>query len=123
MSPLDWFTRFFWPREAISDIQANTAFTRELARVINTKSDRIMEEIAKMAVNIDQLSRDVQTLAQGYQALQTENAQLKDELANADASAQARVDAAVAAEDADAQAKIDAADQVVQNVLNPPAGQ
>jgi peptidoglycan hydrolase CwlO-like protein len=86
---------------------------------LEKKLDQILRKVTKMAVSVDKLQSDVQALVDGGKAKDLLIKQLQDELANADASAQARVDAAVAAEDADAQAKIDAADAVAAEYLNP----
>ena len=120
----DWWRQLqkcLWPPAALTDLRTSVEATLAKVGEVLDKSNSIMEVLNTMAVDVSKLQQDAQTLAQGYQALQAENKQLRDELANADASAQARVDAAVAAEDADAQAKIDAADQVLSDVLNPPA--
>ncbi len=91
-----------------------------MAAVETTVNDT-NRKVIEVAVSTDKLLSDVQTLVDGSKAKDLLIAQLQAELANADASAQARVDAAVAAEDSDAQAKIDAADQVVADFNNPPA--
>jgi peptidoglycan hydrolase CwlO-like protein len=111
------FDRFFWPREAISNIQADVAWLRNQAGV---NQAQLMKEFDKMAANFDELNADLQVLVAGYQALQAENAVLKAQLATADADKQAAVAAALAADDAVDQAAVDAADAVVEAALNPP---
>jgi peptidoglycan hydrolase CwlO-like protein len=105
--------------EALSDLRRDVKEVHGILRQIKMTSDDTNERVMKMAVDIDKLTADVQTLVAGGQAKDLLIAQLQAELASADADAQARVDAAVAAEDSDAQSKIDAADAVADSYLNP----
>ena len=96
------------------------ALGTELAAV-RAAVEKTLRKVTHVSVSVDKLLSDVQALVDGGKAKDLLIAQLQAELANADATAQARVDAAVAAEDSDAQAKIDAADAVAAEYLNPPA--
>jgi regulator of PEP synthase PpsR (kinase-PPPase family) len=118
---MKWFERLLWPREAISNIEADVAFLRLQSSVTNSKLDDLKERMIQMAANFDQLVADLNTLAQGYVALQAANKQLSDALASADADKAAAVAQAIAEDDAVDQAAVDAADAIAQGVLNPPA--
>jgi hypothetical protein len=109
------------PLELMSRDEALSWFRHLLGELGRLAEDMIYvkESVYTMAVSVDELNSDIQTLVAGSQAKDALIKQLQDELAAADTNAQARVDAAVAAEDADAQSKIDAADAVVENYLNP----
>lgn len=100
----------------------------ELKQILQVIDGHILnvEEITttlgeRMAANFDQLDADLNTLAQGYVALQAANKQLSDALASADADKAAAVAAAIAADDAVDQAAVDAADAIATAVLAPPA--
>jgi hypothetical protein len=114
-------SRINWPWLILSDIATDTSATRAAVAVIEKTVDDMKERLIKMAVNVEKLTADIQTLASGYQAVQAENAQLRTALASADADKAQAVAAAIAAEDSDAQSKIDAADAIAAAVLNPPA--
>jgi chromosome segregation ATPase len=116
-----WLDFLRWPREAISDIQADTAFLRLQAGVTNKKLDDLKEVISQMAANFDELNADLQTLIAGYQSVVAENVILHQELDSADADKQAAVAAALEADDQVDQAAVDAADAVVKAALAPPA--
>lgn len=116
-----WLDYFRWPREAISDIQADTAFLRLQAGVTSNNLADLKERMIQMAANFDELNADLATLATGYQSLQAANAILQAAVDAADADKAAAVAAAIAADDAIDQAAVDAADAVVEGVLNPPA--
>lgn len=100
----------------------------ELKQILQVIDGHILnvEEITttlgeRMAANFDQLDADLNTLAQGYVALQAANKQLSDALASADADKAAAVAAAIAADDAVDQSAVNAADAIATAVLNPPA--
>lgn len=116
-----WLDYFRWPREAISNIEADVAYLRLQSSVTNSKLDDLKERSIQMAANFDELNADLNTLATGYQSLQAANAILQAAVDAADADKAAAVAAAIAADDAVDQAAVDAADAVVEGVLNPPA--
>lgn len=106
-------------------------FDRRMTRLENTLSGidghllAVEESITRigseMSADFDKLDADLNTLAQGYVALQAANKQLSDALASADADKAAAVAAAIAADDAVDQAAVDAADAIATAVLAPPA--
>lgn len=122
-----WIERFIRPNEGIT----REEFERRMNRVDTTLAGIDGHVLAieqnltllgeKMAANFDQLDADLNTLAQGYVALQAANKQLSDALASADADKAAAVAQAIADDDAVDQAAVDAADAIAQGVLNPPA--
>lgn len=114
-------SRINWPWLILSDIATDTSATRAAVAVIEKTVDDMKERLIKMAVNVDKITADIQTLAAGYQAARAENTQLRTALESADADKAQAVAAAIAAEDSDAQSKIDAADAIADAVLNPPA--
>lgn len=116
-----WLDYFRWPREAISNIEADVAFLRLQSSVTNNKLDDLKERSIQMAANFDELNADLATLATGYQSLQAANAILQAAVDAADADKAAAVAAALAADDVVDQAAVDAADAVVEGLLNPPA--
>lgn len=116
-----WLDYFRWPREAISNIEADVAFLRLQSSVTNSKLDDLKERMIQMAANFDQLVADLNTLAQGYVALQAANKILQDAVDSADANKAAAVAQAIADDDAVDQAAVDAADAIATAVLNPPA--
>jgi hypothetical protein len=101
-----------------SDPPATKADLQALGKSLSRKIDKIGK---LMAVSVDQLDADIQTLIAGYQAVVAANVQLQAALDAADATKAAAVADAIAAEDADAQAKIDAADAIVAAANTPPA--
>lgn len=80
----------------------------------------IDRKVTHVSVNVDELNKDLNRLADGYVALKNENDALKQALNDADAAQAQAVADALAASDADAQAKIDAADAIVENVSPEP---
>lgn len=117
---MKWFERLLWPREAISNIEADVAFLRLQSSVTNSKLDDLKERMIQMAANFDQLDADLNTLAAGYVAQQAIIKTQADALASADADKAAAVAAAIVADDAIDQAAVDAADAIATAVLNPP---
>jgi hypothetical protein len=107
----------------LSQISSDVEAIRASVGMSNTYEEKILRKIDKlgatMSADFDALDADLNTLAAGYVAQQAIIKAQADALANADASAQAKVDAAVAAEDADAQTKVDAADAIAQAAINP----
>lgn len=89
---------------------------------IDAKLNTMLKEIKKMAVSVDKVLADIQTLVAGGQAKDALIKQLQDALASADADKAQAVADAVSADDAGIQAQIDAADAVAQEYLNPSTG-
>lgn len=87
--------------------------------------DNIKKEVKKMgeatAAALAELNKDLHRLAEGYVALQAENAALKAALASADADKAAAVADAIAADDAVDSAAIAEADAIVEGLSPEPA--
>lgn len=128
---MSWFTDFFWPAAALSDIRAELAAIRMIADSHTITLHTIKKEIRIMSENeaaaLAKLEADLNTVVAGWAAkdaqiaaLQADLATVQAALASADADKAAAVADALTADDAADTVAIDAADAIVANLVNPP---
>lgn len=99
MNAFEWL---WWGKDAVSDIQADAAATRQSVNTVIRKIDQLQRDVKIMGAREDAaFARQEELIGlvkEGSAAKDAKIAALEAELANADADAQARVDAALEAD-------------------------
>lgn len=122
---MNWFEWQWWGKAAVSDIQADAAATRLAVNNLTLKVIQLQKDVKIMGAREDaayaRQEELIQLVKDGSAAKDAKIAALEAELANADADAQARVDAALEADsefDAD---KIEAGNSALAELVAAPA--
>lgn len=114
-----------WVRKALKSIRSDVEATHASVGMINARLDTILERLDVMGAKQDaamaKLTDDLNKVVAGWAAKDAQIAALTAELANADASAQARVDAVLAEDDTFDEGVINEADAIVSGLVNEPA--
>lgn len=129
---MSWFTDFFWPAGALSDLQRDLAALRLIADSNTVTLTGIKRELKTMSENeaaaLAKLTDDLNKVAAGWAekdaliaALRADLAASQAALATADADKAAAVADALTADSATDTAAIDAADAIVAGLVAPPA--
>ena len=118
---MSWLDRFCWPRAAISDLQRDVAAGYVLLEEIRKSNVDIKKELIAMGVREDaaaaRMAELVQLVKDGSAAKDAKIAALEAELANSDADAQARVDAALEADSEFDAGRIEAANTALEELV------
>lgn len=125
-----WFEWIFWPRSAVSNIEADTTALRVAATDLIRKSDTILKEIKAMGDRENaayaSLNANIAAVKEGWAVLVASNAtkdqriaELESALADADADAAANLAAALDADSESDAAKVEAADAAIAELVAP----
>lgn len=121
MNVFEWA---WWGKDAVSDIQADTAATRVSVNMLFRRFDQVMKELQFMGAREDAayaaLSEKIDTVKAGWASLVAERDALKAALENADANAAAQVQAALNADSEVDAAKVEAAGAALDELVAPP---
>lgn len=126
---MSWWSDLWCPRDdgdrdaALSDIQADAAATRLAVNTALRKIDQLSKEVQIMGAREDAaFARQEELIGlvkEGSAAKDAKIAALEAELANADAAAQARVDAALEADSEFDAGKIEAGNSALEELVAP----
>lgn len=129
---MSWFTDFFWPAGALSDLQRDLAALRLIADTNTVTLTNIMKELRIMAAREDAayeaLTATILTVKDGWAVLvnsnaakDTEIAQLRAALEAAQAGVAETIAVAAAADSEADAAKVEAANAALTELVPPPA--
>lgn len=120
MNAFEWL---WWGKDAVSDIQADAAATRLSVNNVVRKLDQLSKDVKIMGAREDAaFARQEELIGlvkEGSAAKDAKIAALEAELANADAAAQARVDAALEADSEFDAGKIEAGNSALEELVAP----
>jgi predicted nuclease with TOPRIM domain len=131
----DLWCRFFWPREAISNIQLDVvtilAETRMMHEATTAKQNQTLERLDNMAAREDaaweKQAADVAAVKEGWDALVASNSAKDQQISDLQAAleaaggdVQAQIDAALDVDSEGDAAKVESANAALESLLAPP---